>query len=326
MDKIVQLNNIFQLYNIGASCLNCKEYARLRTYDIKLKPNCRVKHLEQYLNEISIALQTPSLPTLRVLTEQGIVRLEYLLPNTSALNLFDLALQTTAIEAQMPCLLGETYYGAPAWLDMAQAPHMLVGGTTGSGKSTLLHTMVANFIPQNVMLHLMDTKQVEFMPYRQGFKNIAVSLEYDQCLDTLNQLENEMEQRYRASNKQHDVSHLIIIDEYADIVMRDENKAFQTTLCKLAQKSRAAGIHIVLATQRPSANIINGSIKANFPTRLSCKVASSMESRIILDNKGAEQLGGKGDAILKTNDCMRFQAAYTTPEEVCAYYQVNTLN
>lgn len=323
MDKVVQLNNIFQLYNIEASCLNCKEYVRLRTYDIRLKPHCRVKHLEQYLNEISIALKTPSLPTLRVLTEQGIVRLEYLLPNHSNLNLFDLALQTTIIDAKLPCLLGETYYGAPAWLDMSQAPHMLIGGTTGSGKSTLLHTMVANFIPQDVILHLMDTKQVEFMPYRQGFKNIDVTLEYNQCLDALKQLEDEMEQRYRAQNKQSNTSHVVIIDEYADIVMRDDNKTFQTTLCKLAQKSRAANIHIVLATQRPSANIINGSIKANFPTRLSCKTASSMESRIILDNKGAEQLNGKGDAILKTNDCMRFQAAYTTPEEVCAYYQVN---
>ena len=323
MDKVAQLNDIFQLYNIGASCLNCKEFARLRTYDIRLKPNCRVKYLEQFLNEISIALKTPSLPTLRVLTEQGIVRLEYLLPNHSNLNLFDLALQTTMIEAKLPCLLGETYYGEPAWLDMAQAPHMLIGGTTGSGKSTLLHTMVANFIPQDVMLHLMDTKQVEFMPYRQGFKNINVTSEYNQCLDALKQLEEEMEQRYRAHNKHSKTSHVVIIDEYADIVMRDDNKTFQTTLCKLAQKSRAASIHIVLATQRPSANIINGSIKANFPARLSCKTASSMESRIILDNKGAEQLNGKGDAILKTNDCMRFQAAYTTPEEVCAYYQVN---
>jgi S-DNA-T family DNA segregation ATPase FtsK/SpoIIIE len=207
---------------------------------------------------------------------------------------------------------------------MAQAPHMLVGGTTGSGKSTVLHTMIANLIPHNCILHLMDTKNVEFAPYDCGFKNIKVFREYNQCLEQLKALTQEMEWRYNNLSVKDLPYHVLIIDEFADIIIQDETKEFQTTLCKLAQKSRAAKIHIILATQRPSANIINGSIKANFPTRLSCKVASALESKIVLDGKGAEKLNGHGDALIKSNDCMRFQVAYTTPQEICEYYQIST--
>ena len=327
MDLILQLNKILQLYKIGAECTNCQEFARCRVYDLQLHSGYRIKQLEKYLNEIALALQLPSIPLLQVIPEQGIIRLEFRLPNKATLNLFDFALQTTCIEGNLPCLLGETYRGDPVWLELASAPHMLIGGTTGSGKSTLLHTIIANLIPQNVVLHLMDTKNIEFAPYHQGFRNIRVSLNYDQCLASLKNMLVEMEQRYQLNCSLDDLPyHIVIIDEFADIMMQDTNHIFQDTLCKLAQKSRAAKIHIILATQRPSVDVLNGTIKANFPARLACRVNSSINSKIILDQKGAEVLQGKGDAILKTNDCQRFQAAYTTSQEICDYYQMNQLN
>jgi S-DNA-T family DNA segregation ATPase FtsK/SpoIIIE len=115
---------------------------------------------------------------------------------------------------------------------------------------------------------------------------------------------------------------VVIIDEFADLIMQDKEDQFYVALCRLAQKCRAARIHIILATQRPSVNIINGSIKANFPARIACKVASHVDSKVILDTSGAENLLGKGDALIRDNfrHLERFQVAYTTAQEVCSYF------
>jgi S-DNA-T family DNA segregation ATPase FtsK/SpoIIIE len=115
---------------------------------------------------------------------------------------------------------------------------------------------------------------------------------------------------------------VLIIDEFADLIMQDIGDEFYTKLCRLAQKCRAARISIVLSTQRPSVNIINGSIKANFPARISCRVASQIDSKVIIDAGGAENLLGKGDALIKDNFryLERFQIAYTTANEVCKYF------
>ena len=112
---------------------------------------------------------------------------------------------------------------------------------------------------------------------------------------------------------------VIFIDEFADLIMQDKNDQFYLALCRLAQKCRAARINIILSTQRPSVNIINGTIKANFPARIACRVASHVDSKVILDVSGAENLLGKGDALIKDNfrSLDRFQSAYTTATEVC---------
>lgn len=325
MNDPTQLNNIFKLFKIDAECIHVNQFKRATTYDIQLKPGCRVKNIEKYLNEISIALKTSSKPTLQIIADQGIVRMECISPTNHKVNLFDLGTNILWPSGKLPCLLGETYMGEPLWMDLAEMPHLLVAGTTNSGKSTLLHTLIANLLTQNVSLHLMDPKNIEFFKYSNGIKNIQVAFEYEQCLDMLTELCVEMETRYQGirstASNYHLPYHVLIIDEFADLIMQDFDHAFQTALCKLAQKSRSAGIHIVLATQRPSATIINGAIKANFPARISCKVASGIDSRIILDTNGAEKLCGNGDAILKVNDYQRFQAAFTTPDEVCMYFK-----
>ena len=132
-----------------------------------------------------------------------------------------------------------------------------------------------------------------------------------------------MEERYnliRAGKDPKSMSYCtLIIDEFADLILQDENKLFHNKLCALAQKSRAAKIHIILSTQRPSTDVISGMIKANFPARIACKVSSHIDSKVILDVTGAENLSGKGDAFLKNsyNDLLRFQSAYSSPEEIC---------
>jgi S-DNA-T family DNA segregation ATPase FtsK/SpoIIIE len=117
---------------------------------------------------------------------------------------------------------------------------------------------------------------------------------------------------------------LLIIDEFADLSLQDKHWEFYDRICRLAQKSRSAKISIILATQRPGVDIVNGSIKANFPARIACRVASNVDSRVILDAPGAEHLLGKGDALLRDSEryLERFQVAYTTPEEVCRTFSV----
>jgi S-DNA-T family DNA segregation ATPase FtsK/SpoIIIE len=135
-----------------------------------------------------------------------------------------------------------------------------------------------------------------------------------------------MESRYdliRVGKPVSEMKHIVvIIDEFADLIMQDKDNEFMTLICRLAQKCRAARIHIILTTQRPSTNIINGTIKANFPARIACRVASHIDSKVVLDATGAENLLGKGDALIRDGFryLERFQVAYTTAEEVCKYF------
>lgn len=322
MHEIQRLNHILQLYKLDASCIHSTQYKRSRTYDIELKPGCRVKTIQKYLNEISMALKATSIPTMHILTHRGLVQLEYILPNHETLNLFDLSTSCEMATGFLPCLLGETCQGLPLWIDLTETPHMIVAGTTGSGKSTVLHNLIANLIPQNTQLYLIDPKHIEFTAYKDGFKTIQVSSEYQDSLMMLNNIMEIMEHRFTSTLSHQEYPFIVVmIDEFADLMLQDDTKEFRKTLCKLAQKGRAAGIHIILSTQRPAANIIDGNIKANFPARLSCKTASSIDSRVVLDTRGAESLYGKGDALLKLNDCVRFQVAYTNAQEVSMYYR-----
>ena len=218
--------------------------------------------------------------------------------------------------------------GRPMWMDLAQNPHMIVAGTTGSGKSTLLHNIIANLLNYNkVELYLIDPKQIEFSEYYDaGIRDTNVYFTYEQAMEILNSAIEVMEFRYELIRTGTPASSLtpivIMIDEFADLIMQDKGDQFYTVLCRLAQKCRAARIHLILSTQRPSVNIINGTIKANFPARISCRVASHVDSKVVLDSPGAENLLGKGDALVRDNlrFLERFQIAYTNAKEVCSYF------
>ena len=326
MTDIEQLNHTLNLFKLDAQCTNFHQFKRAYSFDIELGPKGRIKHLERVLNEISIMLKMSVKPTLTMLAEQGILKLEYVLPLNQRIDLFDLGRQSQRPNGQLPCLLGETIRGEQMWFDLATAPHMLVAGTTGSGKSTLLHAIIANLLMyDNVVINIIDPKGIEFISY-QSYSKVKVSTDYQQAMNTLHELYDEMGERYNYMREGGQLTtsfpyHVLIIDEFADLIMQDEKDEFQTLICKLAQKSRSAGIHLILATQRPASSILNGNIKANFPTRLACKVASSIDSRIILDQMGAEKLNGHGDAILKScnDNIIRFQGAYCDSTMISKY-------
>lgn len=326
MDLIKDFNVILDSFNIKASCVAHCKIDNYFYYDLKLNPHARVKDIQKYSDEISLALKTPCKPSVKVMHNEGVVRLEFAIPRTEALNLFDFFSNEEIPKGQINCLLGQTVDGKKMWMDLYKNPHMIVSGTTGSGKSTLLHNIIANLFNYNdVTLYLVDPKRIEFDEYRK-INNVSVCCSYDETMKLINSSLEVMEFRYemiRSGQSSNDFKPIIIIiDEFADLIMQDKEDAFYTGLCRLAQKCRAAKIHIILATQRPSVNIINGTVKANFPARIACRVASHVDSKVILDTSGAENLLGKGDALVKdgTRHLERFQIAYTTAKEVVSYF------
>ncbi len=235
----------------------------------------------------------------------------------------------------LPLLMGVDIKGNPVMADLAKMPHLLIGGTTGSGKSVGLNSFILSLIaaktPQEVKFVLIDPKRVEFSVYNnQAYLYAPVITETEEAVAMLAYLADEMDNRYNifAENMSKNLAeynmrsdeklpHIIcVIDEFADLMAMDKN--VEKDVMRLAQKARAAGIHLVLATQRPSVDVVTGVLKANFPTRLAYKTASSADSRTILDATGAEDLIGRGDSLFLAADgtLRRLHGAYISDEDI----------
>ncbi len=323
--QIINFNTILSSYKIGAVCTNYKRIDNYFFYDLKLVNNGTIKNLIKYVPEITLSLKAPALPIIKTLHSKGLIRLEFAENRSKRLDLLDYFSNENIPKYQLPCLLGQGMDGSKVWMDLAQNPHLLIAGTTGSGKSGLMHNIIANlFNYNNVNLFLMDPKNIEFSLYKD-LPNTTVAHTYQECLLMLENIYQLMNIRYEniRAGKNNMKYVILMIDEFADLIMQDKDNVFYTLLCQLVQKCRAAKINIVLATQRPSVDVINGTIKANFPARIACRVSSHIDSRVILDSKGAENLLGKGDGLLKdhTRNLERLQIAYITPEEVYEYWK-----
>lgn len=328
VDSIKNFNQILQAFNIKASCVDYRNIDHYSYYDLKLNPHTKVKDIQKHGNEISLALKAPCKPSVKIFHEKGIVRVEFITPRAEPLRLFDYFSNQNIPKMELPCLLGQTVEGEKLWMDLVKNPHLIIAGTTGSGKSTLMHNIIANILNyNNAHMFLVDPKNIEFHEYDGKLSSTQVFYSYEDALNMLNACLKEMEYRYSMMRSGKPISHfkhiVIMIDEFADLIMQDQDDQFYTVLCRLAQKCRAARINIILGTQRPSVNIINGTIKANFPARIACRVASHVDSKVILDASGAENLLGNGDALVRDNYRFmeRFQVAYTTATEVCEYFR-----
>lgn len=326
METIQDFNSILQSFKIKASCVNHQQVDNYFYYDLKLNPAAKVKDVSKFSDEISLALRAPGKPSVKVIHDMGVVRLEFVSPRTTPLHLFDMFNDLQLPSGEINVLLGQAVDGTKMWMDLAQNPHMIIAGTTGSGKSTLIHTIIGNLIHHNdVELALVDPKRIELGEYDGRLRETTYMSTYDEAMAFINSAIATMEFRYDLMRVGHSSRSfkpmVIVIDEFADLIMQDKNDQFYLGLCRLAQKCRAARIYIILSTQRPSVNIINGTIKANFPARIACRVASHVDSKVILDVSGAENLLGKGDALIKDNfrSLDRFQSAYTTANEVCQH-------
>ena len=237
----------------------------------------------------------------------------------------------TNLESPLGFVIGKDIGGKPIVADLAKMPHMLVAGQTGSGKSVMINTFLTSLLyrnsPSDLKLILVDPKQVEMAPYNDLPHLLTpVINEPEKCISALKWAVAEMERRlrtmadegkrdivsYNAAKKEEGMPYIVIvIDELADLMMMAARDV-EALIVRLAQKARAAGIHLVLATQRPSVDVITGLIKANVPARIAFTVASQVDSRTIIDQMGAEKLLGRGDMLLLTSDMpkpKRVQAA-----------------
>ena len=249
----------------------------------------------------------------------------------------------------LPCALGITTEGKPFVFDLTKAPHVLVAGATGQGKSTVLHSIIASLLckktPKDLKFVLIDPKKVEFSfynsiqtPFLSKTRNAksAVLTDIKDIAEALESLGLLMDERYdllritRARNikeynellgkgrldsneYKHMPYYVVIIDEFSDLVMT-AGKSIELPIARIAQLARAVGIHLIISTQRPSANIITGTIKANFPCRIALRVCAAVDSRVIIDAPDAQQLIGQGDLLFCGGGVpIRIQSAYTDP-------------
>lgn len=241
--------------------------------------------------------------------------------------------------AALPVVLGRGVRGEAVFADIAEMPHAIVAGATGSGKSVALSAMLCSLLmrrgPDELRLVLIDPKVVELQPYgRIPHMLLPVVTDMGKAMAALRWAVSEMERRYQAlaaagcknlasfnakARAGERMPHIVIVvDEFADFIA-SQGKAAEALVARLAQKARAAGIHLVLATQRPSVDVITGTIKANFPTRIALRVAQKVDSRTILDDQGAEHLLGRGDMLVKlggSDALVRVQCPMVTEEEV----------
>jgi len=329
MNYVSIFNKILNSFKIKAVCVNYSASDNYSFYDVELLPGGKVRDIQKFGDEIALSLKMSGSPTIKILHDKGIVRVEFSSPRNKTLNLFDYFTNDNVPNGGLVCLLGQSTSGERVWMDLSKNPHMIVSGTTGSGKSSLLHNIIANLLNYtDAFIMLVDPKNMEFSKYDCTVNRVAVSYTYADAVTLVNSLVDIMEARYTYLRQGFCIDNLphivLIMDEFADLIMQDDSKVLYTKLTKLSQKCRAAKISIILATQRPSAGVIDGVIKANFSARIACKVSSAVDSKVILDRSGAENLLGKGDALLRDNSRFmdRFQVAYTTAEEVVRYFGV----
>jgi DNA segregation ATPase FtsK/SpoIIIE-like protein len=314
---------------------------RVTRYELQLAPGTKVSKVANLKDDLSYALATTEIRILAPIPGKQAVGVEVpnLTPNLVTLgDVFD---ELPATASPLAVWLGKDIAGNSVWTDLARMPHILIAGTTGSGKSGCINAILSSILlrctPDEVRMILVDPKRVE-LGFYESIPHLLTPVVSNpkEAAAVLANLLAEMEHRYdkmsivrarglpelnRALRQRGEDPLpylLVVIDELADLMMTSP-QAVEDAVIRLAQKSRAVGIHLVLATQRPSVDVITGMIKTNIPSRIAFAVSSQTDSRVILDASGAESLLGQGDMLFKplgTSRLQRLQGAYVSEEEV----------
>jgi S-DNA-T family DNA segregation ATPase FtsK/SpoIIIE len=314
---------------------------RVTRYELQLAPGTKVGKVANLKDDLSYALATTEIRILAPIPGKQAVGVEVPNLSPSVVTLGDIYDDLPATASPLAVWLGKDISGAAVWADLARMPHILIAGTTGSGKSGCINTILTSILlratPDEARLILIDPKRIE-LNYYESIPHLltpVVSSPKEASAVLLNVV-TEMERRYerlsqvrarnlpeanRAFRKRGEEELpylLVVIDELADLMMISPQEV-EDSIIRLAQKSRAVGIHLVLATQRPSVDVITGMIKANVPSRIAFAVSSQTDSRVILDSNGAESLLGQGDMLFRplgTSRLQRVQGAFVTEEEI----------
>jgi S-DNA-T family DNA segregation ATPase FtsK/SpoIIIE len=342
IDKVgAQLVEALGHFGVEAKVVGSVSGPHVTRYELRLAPGIKMSKVSNMRDDLAYALAADDVRILAPIPGKRAVGVE--VPNTvrQMVHLGDVSQNPPEGWSPLAVWLGKDIDGRAIGIDLAQQPHVLVAGTTGAGKSGAVNAMLASILmrssPNDVRLVLVDPKQVELNLYEQ-IPHLLTPVVTSPRLaaNVLQNLIGEMEQRYslmsksrtrkleelnrmRVRNGERPLPYVLcVIDELADLMMIAPGEV-EDAIIRLAQKSRAVGIHLLLATQRPSADIITGMIKANVPARIAFAVSSQTDSRVILDQNGAESLLGKGDMLFKPGNgskLNRIQGAFVDEDEI----------
>lgn len=340
-DRLIETLHSF---NVRANIVNISRGPTITRYEIGLEAGTRVRAITNLVDDISLALATSGVRIEGVIPGKSAIGIE--VPNETKETVYLRSLienqKFSEAKSRITTALGRGVAGEPIYLDIAKMPHLLIAGTTGSGKSVCINTMLMSVLykanPTEVKLVLIDPKKVEFNKYN-GIPHLLVPVVYDskKAAGALHWCVTEMERRFDLIESQNvrniegynkavedDPSKekltqiVIVIDELADLMMTASDDV-EASICRLAQKARAAGMHLIVGTQRPSVDVITGLIKANIPSRIAFTVMSQVDSRTIIDTAGAEKLIGRGDMLyapIGSTKPMRVQGAFVSDDEL----------
>ena len=351
-NKIVEtLNN----YKIGISNIKATIGPTVTLYEIVPDAGIRISKIKSLEDDIALSLSALGIRIIAPIPGKGTIGIEVPNQNPSVVSIRSVITSAKFQNAEMelPIALGKTISNETFVVDLVKMPHLLMAGATGQGKSVGLNTVLTSLIfkkhPAEVKFVLVDPKKVELNIYSKIERHYlaklpeteeAIITDNTKVINTLNSLCIEMDNRYellknamcrniKEYNKKFKERKLnpknghiflpyivLVVDEFADLIMT-AGKEVETPIARLAQLARAIGIHLIIATQRPSVNVITGIIKANFPARIAFRVASKIDSRTILDSGGADQLIGRGDMLYtQGNELIRIQCAFVDTPEV----------
>ncbi|PKD43392.1 DNA translocase FtsK [Rhodohalobacter barkolensis] len=324
-------------------------------YELEPAPDVKISKIESYANDLKMATAAHGLRIIAPIPGRSAVGIE--VPNSSRETVFIKSVINTKkfveTDYELPVAFGKTIENEVFMIDLTRMPHLLIAGATGSGKSVGINTIITCLLykchPDDLKFVMIDPKKIELSLYRNIQNHYLAVLpgsdepivtDTTRAMETLESVTKEMDERYdllkmamvrdiKSYNEKYDTGELddelghrhlpyivVVIDELADLMMT-AGKQIEEPIARLAQLARAIGIHLVVATQRPSVNVITGTIKANFPARIAYQVASKVDSRTILDTGGADQLIGRGDMLFSNGGGMtRIQNAYVDTDEV----------
>jgi S-DNA-T family DNA segregation ATPase FtsK/SpoIIIE len=324
-------------------------------YEIVPAPGIRISKIKNLEDDIALSLAALGIRIIAPIPGKGTIGIEVPNENKEIVSMRSILTSKIFREAkyELPMGLGKTISNESYVMDLTQMPHLLVAGATGQGKSVGLNAIINSLLykkhPTQLKFVMVDPKKVELTPYSKIRNHYMAKIpdieepivtENQDIIKTLNSLCVEMDERYNLLKNAHvrnikeynkkfikkrlnpDKGHrylpyiVVVIDEFADLIMT-AGKEVENPIARLAQLARAIGIHLIIATQRPTTNIITGVIKANFPARIAFRVTSQIDSRTILDSTGANQLIGRGDMLISTgSDLVRLQCAFIDTEDI----------
>ena len=332
------LKDTLEEFGVKVEIANIDRGPAVTLYELTPAPGIKIQKVVSLSDDIALALKAPSVRIVAPLPGKGTIGVE--VPNSQTYIVYlREVLETPQYKKSSSPLtlgLGKDSSGAPVVADLCSMPHLLIAGTTGSGKTVCINSIILSILfkssPEQVKFILIDPKFVELSVY-EGISHLMAPVisDINRAAKILNWAVDEMERRYRMlaeegvrniefynSNSLRMPYIVIIIDELADL-MANAKEQIESSIQRLAQLARAVGIHLVLATQRPSVDVITGVIKANLPARISFKVASKVDSRTILDFTGADRLLGRGDMLFLKPDIgkpIRCQGSFVSDEEI----------